>query len=148
MPQANGTNATKKRLEDQIGWYDEKSGDCQKMFKGLKLLTVAAAALIPLFAGLDAPSWATGTLGALIVVFEGAQQLNQYHANWIAYRSTAEALKHEKYLHLALSGPYADVANPDALLAERIEGLVSQEHAKWVSAQQDADKVKPAAKPS
>ena len=64
------------------------------------------------------------------------------HASWIAYRSTAEALKHEKHLHLALAGPYAAVANPDNLLAERVEGLVSQEHAKWVSAQQDADKVK------
>ena len=86
MAQANGTDATKKRLEGQIGWYDEKSAYCQKMFKGLKLLTIGAAALIPLFAGLSAPSWATGALGALIVVFEGAQQLNQYHANWIAYR--------------------------------------------------------------
>ena len=137
-------DATKARLEDQIGWYDKKSAYCQRMFKTLKLLTMTAAAFIPLFAGLDAPSWATGALGALVVVLEATQQLNQYHANWIAYRSTAEALKHEKHLHLALAGPYADVANPDALLAERVEGLVSQEHAKWVSAQQDADKVKAA----
>lgn len=135
-------DATKARLEDQIGWYDKKSGYSQRMFKSLKLLTIAAAALIPLFAGLDAPAWITGALGALVVVVEATQQLNQYHANWMAYRSTAEALKHEKHLHLALAGPYAGVANPDSLLAERIEGLVSQEHAKWVSGQQDADKVK------
>ena len=31
------------------------------------------------------------------------------------------------------AGPYAAVARPDALLAERVEGLVSQEHAAWVS---------------
>ena len=135
-------DATTARLEDQIGWYDKNSGYCQRMFKTLKLLTIAAASLIPLFAGLDAPSWATGALGALVVVVEATQQLNQYHANWIAYRSTAEALKHEKHLYLALAGPYAGVANPNALLAERVEGLVSQEHAKWVSAQQDADKAK------
>jgi hypothetical protein len=143
MAQVNVTDATKARLDDQIGWYDAKSGYCQRMFKGLKLLTIVTAALIPLFAGLEAPPWATGGLGALVVLIEGAQQLNQYQANWIAYRSTAEALKHEKYLHLALAGPYADVANADSLLAERVEGLVSQEHAKWVSAQQDAQKVKP-----
>ena len=135
-------DATKARLDDQIGWYDKNSAYCQRAFKSLKLLTIATAALIPLFAGLGAPAWATGALGALVVVLEATQQLNQYHANWIAYRSTAEALKHEKHLHLALAGPYADVANPDSLLAERVEGLVSQEHAKWVSAQQDADKVK------
>ena len=148
MPPVSGIDATRARLEDQIGWYDKKSAHCQKAFKRLKLLTVGAAALIPVFAGLGAPSWATGTLGAVIVLFEGAQQVNQYQANWIAYRSTAEALKHEKYLHVALAGPYADVANPDALLAERVEGLVSQEHAKWVSAQQDAAKMKRAAQPS
>lgn len=143
MAHANGTNATTARLDDQIGWYDEKSRYCQRMFKGLKLLTMGTAALIPLFAGLAAPAWATGGLGALVVLLEGAQQLNQYQANWIAYRSTAEALKHEKYLHLARAGPYGDVANADSLLAERVEGLVSQEHAKWVSAQQDATKVQP-----
>jgi hypothetical protein len=142
MVQGNPTDATKARLDDQIAWYDRNSGYCQRMFKALKFLTMATAALIPLFAGLGAPAWATGGLGALVVLLEGAQQLNQYQANWIAYRSTAEALKHEKYLHLALAGPYANVANADSLLAERIEGLVSQEHAKWVSAQQDAGKVK------
>jgi uncharacterized protein DUF4231 len=143
MTQFRGTGVAKTRIDDQIDWYDKKSGYCQRMFKVLKLLTITVAALIPLFAGLDAPAWATGTLGALIVVLEGAQQLNQYHANWIAFRSTAEALKHEKHLHLALAGPYADVASADLLLAERVEGLVSQEHAKWVSAQQEAGKVKP-----
>ena len=143
MTQVEGTNATKARLDDQIRWYDEKSAYSQRMFKGLKLLTMATAALIPLFAGLNAAPWATGGLGALVVLIEGAQQLNQYQANWIAYRATAESLKHEKYLHLAHAGPYADVANADTLLAERVEGLVSQEHAKWVSAQQDATKVKP-----
>lgn len=142
MAQVNPADATKARLDDQIAWYDARSGYCQRMFKGLKLLTVATAALIPLFAGLGAPPWATGGLGALVVLLEGAQQLNQYQANWIAYRSTAESLKHEKYLHQALAGPYADAANADNLLAERVEGLVSQEHAKWVSAQQDAGKVK------
>ncbi|HLZ23716.1 MAG TPA: hypothetical protein VKQ30_16520 [Ktedonobacterales bacterium] len=47
-------------------------------------------------------------------------------------------LKHEKYLFLAGAPPYR-VAEADRLplLAERVESLVSQEHAKWVSARQD-----------
>jgi hypothetical protein len=42
-------------------------------------------------------------------------------------------------LHLASAGPYADAENSErrfAWLADRIEGLISQEHAKWVSAQE------------
>jgi hypothetical protein len=66
--------------------------------------------------------------------------LNQFQASWIAYRSTCEALKHEKFLYLAQAGPYESNEKAIALLAERIEGLVSQEHAKWVSAQREAEK--------
>jgi hypothetical protein len=77
-------------------------------------------------------------LGASVVVLEGLQQLNQYQQNWTTYRSTAEALKHEKYLFLALAGPYAGAASSSKLLADRIEGLISQEHAKWVSAREEA----------
>ena len=46
------------------------------------------------------------------------------------YRSTAEALKHERYLYLAAAGPYGG-DDRVRVLAERVEGLVSQEHAKW-----------------
>jgi len=73
-------------------------------------------------------------------LFEGLQQLNQYHHNWITYRSTAEALKHEKYLFLSKAGPYAAAINDNALLAERVESLVSQEHAKWAPAQEQTAK--------
>ena len=76
----------------------------------------------------------------MIALIEGLQQLNQYHENWISYRSTAEALKHEKFLFLSKAGPYASADNPMALLAERIESLVSQEHAKWASSQEQVTK--------
>jgi uncharacterized protein DUF4231 len=134
---------TLARLEDQIKWYDTRSGYNQRMFKALKVSVVGAAALIPFMSGAGAPAWGTGFLGVVVVVLEAVQQLNQYHSNWMAYRSTAEALKHEKYLHAASAGPYASSDNPHALLAERIEGLVSQEHAKWVSAVEQQGKGKP-----
>jgi hypothetical protein len=50
------------------------------------------------------------------------------------------ALRHEKYLFLAAAGPYAKSEQPLPLLADRIEGLISQEHAKWLSAQEQAEK--------
>ena len=66
-----------------------------------------------------------------------SQQLFQHHSNWTQYRSTCEALRHEKYLWMAHAGPYARSQRPDALLAERVEGLVSQEQSAWASTQQD-----------
>ena len=133
-------DVTLQRLEDQIAWYDARSGYNQRMFKGLKISMLVAATLIPLTSSMQVIAWVPGSLGALVVILEGVQQLSQYHANWIAYRSTAEALKHEKYLYAAHAGPYAAAANRHGLLAERVEGIVSQEHAKWVSTQEESGK--------
>jgi Protein of unknown function (DUF4231) len=143
----SASEVTLERLEDQIAWYDGKSAYNQSRFKTIKIVGLAAAAIIPVLSGLQShATFLMGTLGALVVALEGIQQLNQYHANWIAYRSTAEALKHEKFLYLAQAAHYRSVTAPEALLAERIESLVSQEHAKWATSQQPADPAKVAAK--
>jgi hypothetical protein len=133
---------TIERLEEQIGWYDRRSTRNQRLFKWLKCSEIVVAAIIPFSAGAGAPAIVTGGLGVLIIVFEGLQQLNQYDHNWISYRSTCEELKHEKFLYLGKAGPYATATDPHALLAERVETLVSREHAKWVTLQQQAAKIK------
>jgi hypothetical protein len=129
---------TLERLEDQIAWYDRKSGEAQRRFKLLKAAQLVAAAAIPIVATLEAHPAFAATLGGLVVVVEGFLQLNQYQQNWSAYRSTCESLKHEKFLYLANAGPYSGNGNTHAVLADRIEGLISQEHAKWVSARDEA----------
>ena len=110
-----------ERLEDQIGWYDVRSRSNMRWFKRLKIMEIVSAAIIPFLAASHLPraGAATGILGILITVFEGMLQLNQFHENWIRYRSTCEALKHEKYIFLANAAPYSDVEKPRALLAER-----------------------------
>lgn len=131
-------NPTFNRLEDEIRWYDEKSTANQRRFKGFKAAQLLSAAAIPVVATLDMPAAVPAALGALVIVLEGFQQLNQYQQNWSSFRSTAEALKHEKFLYLAGAGPYRRSRNAVPLLADRIEGLISQEHAKWVSAREEA----------
>ena len=128
------------RLEHQIQWYSGKSRKCQQAFKSLKICTILAAALVPALAGMSSLHWVTAGLGVFIAVAEGLQQLYQFQANWIAYRSTCEALKHEKYLYLAHADAYAIADNPHTLLAERIESMVSQEHAKWASSREQNTK--------
>ena len=131
------------RVEDQIGWYDKKSHYNQQLFKLLKVIQIVAAAAIPVGVGAGAPDLLAAILGGGIVVVEGLQQLNQYQQNWTDYRSTSEALKHERFLYLAHAGPYAGTGDRHAILAERAEGLISQEHAKWVSSREDVAKGQP-----
>jgi len=141
---------TMARLEEQINWYDAKSSHCQRNYKRIKLIEIIAAALIPFVAALqvsDSDSRArlpigvlTAGLGVLITILEGVLQLYQYQQIWIAYRATAEALSHEKFIYLAKGGPYATSTDPHALLAERIEALGSQENSKWASLVQQEQK--------
>ena len=140
------------RLEDQLDWYDRKSAQNQRTYKRIKFVEIVAAAAIPFLSALNISqgstsslghslSWIIGALGVLITILEGMLHLHQYQQNWIGYRSTCEGLKHEKYTYLAKAAPYQDAPDPHALLAERVESLVSQEHAKWASVQQQETKV-------
>jgi uncharacterized protein DUF4231 len=153
MPEANAVQAATLspdpkldpiygRLEDQIDWYDRKSRSAQRIFKRVKIVEILGAAAIPFLAGLNYPGdkMVTGGLGVLITILEGLLHLNQYQQNWANYRSTCEALKHEKFVYLAKAGPYATAPDPRALLAERVESTVSQEHAQWASVQQQSSK--------
>src|SRR5215211_4961433 len=124
------------RLNDQLDWYDKKSGDNQRRYKQIKVAQLILAGSIPIFAlvGDTWGRWVTAILGASVAMLEGFQQLGQYNNLWASYRATAEQLKHEKYVFLAESGPYRDLGEAEALkrLAERVEERGSTEHARWV----------------
>ncbi len=123
------------RLEDQIRWYDRKSQYCQRWYKSLKFIQVILAVGIPLVSHFDAGvwKWIVSISGALIAVIEAVEHMNQYSTLWVMYRSTAERLKHEKFLFLSSAGPYRNLVETERLiiLAEQVEELVSTEHANW-----------------
>jgi len=123
------------RLEDQIDWYDKKSKYCQRWYKWLKFLQIILAVSIPIMShiGDAAWKWVVSFSGALIAVIEAIEHMNQYSTLWVMYRSTAERLKHEKFLFLSAAGPYRDTTEEERLiiLAERVEEHVSTEHANW-----------------
>ena len=135
LPEGVAKHPAWLRLEDQLDWYDRKSTHCQDWYKRLKLLQVFLAICIPIFSHLppEAAKWLTACSGATIALVEAVQHMNQYSTLWVTYRSTAEHLKHEKYLFLAGAGVYRGVSDEERLvtLAERVEEHVSTEHANW-----------------
>jgi hypothetical protein len=122
--------ATIARLDDQFTWHDQKSIKAQKAYKQVKLMQLVVGASVPVVAGLSAPAAVTAALAAVVVVAEGLQQLYQWQNNWVQYRATAEALRHEKNLFQAQAGEYA---GPDRVqrLAEKVENLVTAQTLKW-----------------
>lgn len=123
------------RLDDQINWYDTKSLSCQKWYKRLRKIELALSASIPIIVGLGLINICgkiyIAIAGATITIITGIHGLYDYQEHWIEYRSTSEILKHEKYLYLTGSGPYADTPNPFNLLVERTEGIISRENINW-----------------
>jgi len=125
------------RLDDQIGWYDRKSLSNQNWYKGLRMLQVLAAALIPFLTAYLPPDKSTtqllvGFLGVAIAVVTATLDLWRCQEHWIQYRTTCESLKTEKILFLTESDPYSgDAATNFRLLVHRAETLISKENSDW-----------------
>jgi hypothetical protein len=135
--QMTETDYLQQRLDDQINWYSTKSAECQLRYKRLRMSEIVSAAIIPFVSGMGdkvlyAP-WIVGSLGIFIAIAAATGGLFKYHENWIQYRATSEALKHEKFLYLGRVVPYAD-SDSFSTLVQRIEGLISKENSTWTQA--------------
>jgi Protein of unknown function (DUF4231) len=124
-----------QRLEEQLDWYERQSERSKRAYLALKVVQIVVAAAIPAIAAAGGSAGFAGALGAVVVVLEGIQQLFQFQQNWITYRGTAEALRRERYLYEARAGRYAETDQPERVLAERVDGLLSHEHAAWADVQ-------------
>ena len=128
------------RLEDQDAEYDRKGAEAQRTYKRLKVFQVVLATFIrswPASRTAWPSSWLSRPTPAVAIgcsasrswSWKACQHLSQYHQNWLSYRATCEALKHEKFLFLADAGPYGDTEDKRAhCCAERIEELIGKEH--------------------
>ena len=127
----------KNRLDDQIDWYDMKSSKNQKYYKLFQLTLIFSAAAIPLLSGYLREDGTTpflpyiiGVLGFMVAIITGVLSLYKFQENWTTYRTTCESLRHEKYLYLTKTDPYAG-KNAFNMLVQRVELLISQENSSW-----------------
>ena len=125
----------KKRLDDQINWYDQKSIWNQRWFKRFQIFQLIAAASIPVFVSYvtDSSGWlrlVVAVLGAAIAIVSGIIGLYKLQENWFEYRTTCESLRHEQFLYLTKTEPY-NIETPFPLLVNRVETLISKENTNW-----------------
>lgn len=113
-------------------YYRTESRRAKAAYFRVKVVQIAVGAVIPVIAASGVTGWITASAAAIPVVAEGIQQLYQWHSNWLRFRSTAEALKTEKFLYAAQVGPYAGPSRQD-VLAERITAILDKETADWAA---------------
>lgn len=129
----NAETYLKERVEDQIGWYDRKGAFNKRWFISLRAVEIASAATVPFlsgFAGDPRIGVSIGIIGIVITLCAGLTHLCQFQERWIEYRTTAEALKKEKFLFVTKAEPY-DGDDAFSNLVHRIETLVSKENVTW-----------------
>jgi hypothetical protein len=137
---------TPERLAERIADYDRRADHHMRWYENLKLCQIICGFAIPacslvlpkVFAKPDAALIATGVLGSAIAAIESYLQFRQYDKHWQRWRTTAMALKQEKFLFSQKAGPYADPSVPksvSALLAERVEQIIWNEHELWIALQ-------------
>jgi hypothetical protein len=121
-------------------WYDGAATRSRLAYQILKMTALAAGAAVTVLAALSAPPALTASLAGAIVVIEGAQQMFQFHPNWISYRATAEALRQEAFLYAADVAPFNDPATRRDRLAAFLKDVTMRENAKWTLTMMDPEK--------
>ncbi len=130
----------KERVDDQLNWYSKKSVTNKKYHLWTRGLVIVFSAIIPFAAGFlethknDSTTYLNyviGVLGMLVAILTGVSALMKFQEKWVKYRSTSEALKHEKYLYMTSSGGYKNADDPFHLLVTTVENLISKENATW-----------------
>lgn len=124
------------RVDDQIAWYNKKSGINKRYHLTTKALIIISSSLIPFAAGYNTTEtrwvdYVIALLGVLIAILTGLSTLYKFQDQWSNYRMTGEALIHEKYLFQTGSGSYANQKDPFKFFVFRVENIINSEVASW-----------------
>jgi len=124
------------RVDDQISWYNKKSGINKTYHHLFKVLVIVFSAMIPFITGIDSQDrllidYSIGLLGIFIIILTGVSTLYKFQDKWSNYRRTAELLTHEKYLFQTDSGAYGTHKNAFKLFVYRVENIINEEVSNW-----------------
>ncbi len=139
MDQDNFSDYLSERYEDQIGWYDRKAADNQRIYRRLQWSVVVLAAITPVLIELDLDELIKGlghtaTLtSAVVAILTAGLNTFKYQEHWINYRTTCETLRKEKHFYDAGLGDYRAADDREALFVDRVESLISRVNTMWVS---------------
>src|SRR5208337_4555789 len=121
-----------ERYNVEVKYYDSNSIKNKKINYWLQIPTIIMAAIVPIAAALNLRLIAV-VLSAALAIFIGILNFGKFEEKWHNYRSTCEALKKEFYFYDAKIGDYKDAKNPEELFVEKVESIISSEHAKWLT---------------
>ncbi|MBL0016838.1 MAG: DUF4231 domain-containing protein [Bacteroidetes bacterium] len=135
----------KQRVDSQLDWYSDKAKLNKQWYIRLEAVAILLSVSIPFVSNFmtTATPWVkhcVSFMGVAIAGISGFLALMKYRDNWVEYRTTAELLRHERYMFLTRTGAYA-AANRFDIFVQTIENLLSKEVANWKNYQSIAPEV-------
>jgi hypothetical protein len=121
-------------IAERVRHWSHKANMARLCALSLKAIQITMAGSLPILA-LAVPKAASpavsGTIGACIVIVEGFQQSFRFEQFWMIYRQCANRLANEERMFRFRAGPYEQASRPEALLASRVNDLLSDRLDRW-----------------
>jgi hypothetical protein len=147
---SNISDYIKDRLDDQRSWYADKAAYNKSRYRIFQIIVIVASAIIPVInltsgwaelgtgGAAHAALLTTSIISAGVTIILAFSQMEKYFETWVLYRTTAEALRREKFLFENNCAVYSNLAEVDKnrLLVERVEAMLSSENSKFFAFQQ------------
>lgn len=122
------------RIAEALKYYDRKAKWNKRCYyaSSVYVLVVSGVICPVILLSKTHGQMAVAILSPTVTVLAAIAGLFRFHENWLSYRATWDALKHEIYLHDANAGLYSGQNDPNRVFVERVEGVVSVEGAEWL----------------
>ena len=127
----------RSRWLDQMFWFEDKAGQNQRRYYGLRLVTIAAGVVVPALVGVNVResvttdlAWVIFGLSLAVALAAALDGFFRFGERWRNYRHTAEALKSQGWLYLQLAGPYTGFGSHSKaypVFAARIEAVIQHD---------------------
>lgn len=139
------TDYKDSRYKKALKYYDKKAikNSLLYHFCSIYIIVVAIsiAPIITLFPtinlsylNIDGKSIAA-LLSPTVAIIAGILSHFKFHENWLSYRATWDALKHELHFRNAKIDAYENAKDRNSLFIERVESLISTEGSEWFARQ-------------
>ncbi|MEV4260586.1 DUF4231 domain-containing protein [Kribbella sp. NPDC049584] len=125
------------RLQQYQTWYDGKAVKTKSRYLRMRTASVVAGAVVPAIVNIDFPysKAVTTVLSLIVVVLVSLESVYHYREQWKNYRSTEQALGHEKVYYETRCGAYEGLSDDEAFrrLVERVESAIAAENASTLN---------------
>jgi hypothetical protein len=120
-----------QELQNRFAWYDRAAKRNRTAYQALKVVFLLASSSVTVLAAFSVNAVLTAILAGGLIVVEGVQQLFRFHANWIAYRGTAETLRAHTFAYVLRIDPYDEARSRRSRMATFLRDLALRENSSW-----------------